>query len=113
MSLEDGGVAGLLRMVIDHQVDVGQQAAEVVRLHVDQGDLVEVLELVRRSPSRSLMSSSFTIRRFSGRVTACRQPMMAVCLVRRSSVRSARPLAMASGSGSLCVRISTRSASLK
>ena len=39
--------------------------------------------------------------------------MMAVCRVRRSTLRSARPLASASGSGSLCRRISTRSASLK
>jgi hypothetical protein len=40
-------------------------------------------------------------------------PSTAVCLVRFSTERSANPLAMASGSGSLCMRISTRSASLK
>ncbi len=55
----------------------------------------------------------FTIRWFSGRVTPCTAPITAVCLVRRSTVRSASPLAMASGSGSWWSRISTRSASLK
>jgi hypothetical protein len=81
-------------MVVDDQVDMPQRLAEVVRLSTP-------------------MSSSFSIRWFSGRATGCNVPMMAVCLVRRSTVRRARPLAMASGSGSLCVRISTRSASLK
>ncbi len=38
---------------------------------------------------------------------------IAVALVRRRMLRSARPLAIASGSGSLCSRISTRSASAK
>ena len=38
---------------------------------------------------------------------------LAVVFVRRSTLRSASPLAMASGSGSLCSMISTRSASLK
>ena len=35
-------------MVIDHQVDVRQQAGEVMRLHVHERDLVELLELLRR-----------------------------------------------------------------
>ncbi len=39
--------------------------------------------------------------------------MIAVWRVRRRMLRSARPLAMASGSGSLCSRIRTRSASEK
>ena len=37
------------------------------------------------------------MRRFSGRVTPCTAPMIAVVLVRRSRLRSARPLASASG----------------
>jgi len=28
-------------VVIDHQVDVAQGVTEIVRLHVDQGDLLE------------------------------------------------------------------------
>src|SRR6202521_3366782 len=59
------------------------------------------------------MSSRLTIRRFSGRVTPCMAPMMAVVLVRWRTLRSASPLAIASGSGSLWSRIRTRSASLK
>ena len=51
------------------------------------------------------------MRRFSGRVTPWIAPMMAVVFVRRRTLRSARPLAIASGSGSLCSRIRTRSAS--
>src|SRR6266566_727990 len=39
--------------------------------------------------------------------------MIAVVFVRRRTFLSARPLAMASGSGSLCSMIRTRSASLK
>src|SRR5213592_2882815 len=39
--------------------------------------------------------------------------MIAVVFVRRRMFRSARPLAIASGSGSLCSMISTRSASAK
>ena len=53
------------------------------------------------------------MRRFSGRVMPLSAPMMAVVRVRRSTLRSARPAASASGSGSLCSRISTRSASAK
>ena len=41
--LEDGAVAGLLGMMIDDQVDAIEQAAEVVRLHVDRGDAIELL----------------------------------------------------------------------
>ena len=45
------------------------------------------------------MSSRLTIRRFSGRVTPWIAPMMAVVFVRRSTLRSARPLAMRVGIG--------------
>ena len=47
------------------------------------------------------------MRRFSGRVTPWIAPMIAVVLVRRSRLRRARPLAIASGSGSLCSMIRT------
>jgi hypothetical protein len=46
--LENCGVARLLRMMIDDEIDLGQQAAEVVRLHVHGGDSVEALEVGRR-----------------------------------------------------------------
>ena len=46
--LEDGVVAGLFRVVIDDQIDVRQQAREIVRLHVDQRDAIEALDLLRR-----------------------------------------------------------------
>ena len=43
------------------------------------------------------MSSRFIIRWFSGRVTPCSAPITAVCRLRRSTLRSARPLAMRIG----------------
>ncbi len=46
--LEDRAVAGLLRMVIDHQVGAVEHPAEVVRLHVHGGDALELLERRRR-----------------------------------------------------------------
>jgi hypothetical protein len=46
--LEDRGVAGLLRVVIDDQVDPVDQPAEVVRLHVDHRDPVVLVERLRR-----------------------------------------------------------------
>ena len=39
--LEDGVVAGLLRVMIDHQVDLRQQPGKVMRLHVDERDAIE------------------------------------------------------------------------
>ena len=39
--LEDGAVAGMLRVMIDHEIGAIEQAAEVVRLDVDGRDPVE------------------------------------------------------------------------
>ena len=41
--LEYGRVAGLLRMMIDDEIDPIDHAAEIVRLHVHHGDPVELL----------------------------------------------------------------------
>ena len=46
--LERGGVAGLFRVMVDDQVGSADQAAEVVRLHVDGGDPVVVGQRLRR-----------------------------------------------------------------
>ena len=46
--LEDGAVARLLGMMIDHQVHAVECVAEVVRLHVDHRDTVEARELIGR-----------------------------------------------------------------
>ena len=46
--LEDGAVARLLGVVIDDQVGPVEQAAEVVRLHVDRRDPLEFLNDCRR-----------------------------------------------------------------
>ena len=46
--LEHRGVARLLRVMVDHQVDAIDQAAEVVRLDVDHRDAVVLLERLRR-----------------------------------------------------------------
>ena len=111
--LEHRAVAGLRRVVVDDEV----HACAAVRRS----------SAAARPPSRSArtrparpgvidstwMSSRFAIRRFSGRVTPCSVPRIAVAFVRRRMLRSARPLAIASGSGSLCSRIRTRSASAK
>ena len=51
--LEDGVVAGLFRMMIDHEIDLRKQAREVMRLHVDERDAIEALDLLRRSSPRS------------------------------------------------------------
>ena len=94
-----GGLIDRVDLVIDH--------------HPEQPGYTAVFKDIRPDDGSTWMSSRFTIRRFSGRVTPWMAPMIAVVLVRRRMLRSARPLAMASGSGSLCSRISTRSASLK
>ena len=46
--LEDRGVARLLGVMVDDQIDAIDQAAEVVRLHVDHRDAVEFLQRRRR-----------------------------------------------------------------
>ena len=46
--LEDRAVARLLGMVIDDQIDPIEHAAEVVRLHVDGRDALELVERRRR-----------------------------------------------------------------
>ena len=46
--LEHRAVAGLLGMMIDHEVDAMERAAEIVRLHVDHRDPVEAGELLGR-----------------------------------------------------------------
>ena len=99
-------------MMIDHQVDAVDQPGEVVRLDVDHRDAVKRLE-VRGGDGLGVDVEQVGHPQVLGRATFCRAPMMAVALVRRSRLRSASPLAMASGSGSLCSRISTRSASAK
>ena len=53
------------------------------------------------------------IARFSGRVMAPNVPIVAADFVRPSSVRSAHAEAIASGSGSSCIMMSTRSARAK
>ena len=45
--LEHRVVAVLLRVVIDDEIDLRQQAREVMRLHVHQRDAIEALDLLR------------------------------------------------------------------
>ncbi len=59
------------------------------------------------------ISSSRAIARFSGRVIVPKVAMVAAGLARPSSVLRASAEAMASGSGSSCIMMSTRSAGAK
>ena len=86
-------------MMIDDEVDFLRRAGKMRRLQINEGDAVESLQSEAVNFSISI-SSSFTIAMFSGRVTRPNEPIGAVCLLRPSTCRNARPLAMASGSGS-------------
>ena len=59
-----------------------------MRLHVDRGDAVELSNDARVIGS-TWMSSMFAMRRFSGRVTPCIAPMIAVFVPQKIAQRQA------------------------
>ena len=102
MSLNIGAVAGLFRMVIDHEIDAFDLAREVVGLDVHHRDALERVEVAAGVTDSTWMSSRFAMRRFSGARDALdraddRRRLGAA----KQTFRRARPLAIASGSGSL------------
>ena len=110
--LEHRRVARLLGVMVDDEVDAVDEAAEVVRLHVDHRDAVVLLDRLRRDRldvdveqvdhPQVLRPRHALDRADDGRRLRAVQ-----------DVAQRQAAGQASGSGSLCSRISTRSASAK
>ena len=109
--LERRGAAGIAGMMIDRDVGARNFVAEERRLHIDHRDLVEGAQVLGRGRLDFDFQHDAPSCRFSGRVTGLKANSGVVCLLRPSRVRRAIPLDIASGSGSSCSTIATRSPS--